>query len=67
MERRFAKNDTVTWCDGGYGWAYEQKVDYFFGAVVVFIIVPWFVARIAPALAERIRLYVRSWNRGWLS
>jgi hypothetical protein len=56
MERKFTKGETVTWCDGGYGWVYDQKVGDFFGVVIAFVILPWLVMRVAPALAERMRL-----------
>ena len=56
MERKLAKGETFTWCDNGYGWTYDQKVGDFFGAVLAFVILPWLVMRVAPALAERLRL-----------
>lgn len=56
MERRFAKGDTVTWCDDGYRWVYDPKISDFFGVIVAFVILPWLVMRIAPALAERMKL-----------
>lgn len=59
MERKFAQGETVTWCDDGYGWVYDQKVGDFFGAIIAFVILPWLVMRVAPALAERMRLDLR--------
>jgi hypothetical protein len=56
MERKFARGETVTWCDNGYGWAYDQKVGDFFGAIIAFVILPWLVMRVAPALGERMGL-----------
>jgi len=56
MERRLAKSEAFTWCDNGYGWAYDQKVGDFFGAILAFVILPWLLLRVAPALAERMRL-----------
>jgi hypothetical protein len=61
MERKFAKGDSVAWCDNGYGWVYDAKVGDFFGAIVAFVILPWLVMRVAPAAAERLRL--SSWPR----
>ncbi len=61
IERKLARGETVTWCDNGYGWVYDQKVDNFFGAIIAFVILPWLLMRIAPALAERMRLV--SWPR----
>jgi hypothetical protein len=29
MERKLVKGRTVTWCDNGYGWVYDQKVGDF--------------------------------------
>jgi len=54
MKRVFAKGETVTWCDNGYQWVYDRKVGDFFGAIVAFVIIPWLVLRVAPALAERL-------------
>ena len=54
MERTFAKGETVTWCDNGYGWVNDAKVGDFFGAIIAFVILPWLVLRVAPALAERL-------------
>lgn len=54
MERALAKGETITWCDNGYGWAYDRKVDDFFVAIVALVILPWLVLRVAPALAERL-------------
>jgi hypothetical protein len=54
MERALAKGETIAWCDTGYGWTYDQKVDDFFIAIVAFIILPWLVLRVAPGFAERI-------------
>ena len=48
--------DSVTWCDNGYGWVYDQKGGDFFGAIIAFVILPWLVLRVAPALAQRWRL-----------
>jgi hypothetical protein len=45
--------DSVTWCDSGYGWVYDQKGGDFFGAIIAFVILPWLVLRVAPALAQR--------------
>jgi hypothetical protein len=56
MERKFAKGESVAWCDNGYGWVYDQKVGDFFGAIVAFVILPWLVLRIAPAVAQRLGL-----------
>lgn len=56
MERKFAKGETVTWCENGYAWVYDQKVGDFFGAIIAFVILPWLVLRVAPALAERMGL-----------
>jgi len=56
MERKFAKSETVTWCENGYGWVYDQKIGDFFGAILAFVILPWVVLRIAPALGERLKL-----------
>ena len=58
MERKFAKGETVTWCDNGYAWVYDQKVGDYFGAILAFVILPWLVLRVAPALAERMGLKV---------
>jgi hypothetical protein len=56
MERKLAKGEKVAWCDNGYGWVYDQKVGDFFGAIIAFVILPWLLLRVAPALAERLRL-----------
>jgi hypothetical protein len=56
MERKFAKGESVVWCDNGYGWVYDQKVGDLFGAIVAFVIIPWLVMRIAPRAAERLGL-----------
>jgi hypothetical protein len=56
MERKFAKGETVAWCDNGYQWVYDQKVGDFFGAIIAFVIIPWLVLRVAPALAARMGL-----------
>lgn len=56
MERSFARGDSVTWCDNGYSWVYDQKVEFFFGAILAFVILPWLVMRVAPALGARMRL-----------
>jgi hypothetical protein len=56
MERKFAKGEAITWCDDGYGWVYDQKVGDFFGAILAFVILPWLLLRVAPALAERLQL-----------
>jgi len=61
MERKLAKGEAITWCDNGYGWVYDQKVGDLFGAIIAFVILPWFLLRVAPALAERLRLV--SWPR----
>jgi hypothetical protein len=54
MERKFAKGETVTWCDNGYGWVYDQKVGDFFGAIIAFVILPWLAVRVVPRLAARL-------------
>ena len=59
MERNFAKGESVTWCDDGYAWVYDQKVGDFFGAIVAFVILPWLVLRVAPSLGERMKLGIR--------
>jgi len=56
MERKFAKGETVAWCDNGYGWVYDHKVGDFFGAILAFVILPWVVLRVAPRVAERLGL-----------
>lgn len=56
MERKLAKGEAITWCDNGYGWVYDQKVGDFFGAILAFVILPWLLLRVAPSLAERMRL-----------
>lgn len=56
MERKFAKGETVAWCDNGYQWVYDQKVGDFFGAIIAFVIIPWLLLRVAPALAARMGL-----------
>ena len=51
MERQLLRGNEIQWCDQGYGWAYQKPVDYFFEAVLVAVIVPWFAARVLwPAL-----------------
>jgi hypothetical protein len=67
MERNLARGEKITWCDNGYGWVYDEKVDYFFGAIVAFVILPWLLMRVAPALAERMRLVSWPRKRGNLS
>jgi hypothetical protein len=61
MERKLAKGEEITWCDNGYGWVYDQKVGDFFGAIIAFVILPWLLLRVAPGLAERMRLV--TWPR----
>lgn len=65
MERRLTKGETITWCDNGYGWVYDQKVDDLFGAIIAFVILPWFVLRVAPVIAARLRAPFRMhfWKR----
>ncbi len=63
MERKFAKGETVSWCDNGYSWVYDQKVGDFFGAILAFVILPWLVLRVAPALAERMKLQLEPRGR----
>ena len=53
MERKFAHGDSVAWCDNGYGLVYDRKVGDFFGSIIAFVILPWLVLRVAPALAQR--------------
>jgi hypothetical protein len=60
MERKFAKGESVTWCDNGYAWVYDQKVGDFFGAIIAFVILPWLVMRVAPALGARMGLVPRA-------
>lgn len=67
MERKLAKGETVTWCDNGYGWVYDQKVGDFFGAIFAFVILPWLVIRVAPALAERMHIDLRPRKKRTLS
>ena len=55
MERQFARGETVSWCDEGYSWVYDEKVGDFFGAILAFVILPWILLRVAPTLAERLR------------
>lgn len=64
MERKFAKGEGVTWCDNGYGWVYDAKVGDFFGAIFAFVILPWLVMRVAPGLAEPLRLDIRPRKKG---
>ena len=59
MERKFAKGESVTWCDNGYAWVYDQKVGDVFGAIIAFVILPWLVMRVAPALGARLSLVPR--------
>jgi hypothetical protein len=59
MERKLAKGETVTWCDNGYGWVYDEKIGDLFGGIIAFVILPWLLLRIAPALAERLRAVAR--------
>jgi hypothetical protein len=56
METKLAKGEQVTGYDGDYGWVYDQKVGDFFGAIIAFVILPWLVLRVAPALAERMHI-----------
>ena len=56
MERKFAKGESVTWCENGYAWTSDQKLGDFFGAIIAFIVLPWLVMRVAPAFAERMRI-----------
>ena len=63
MKRKFAKGETVTWCDNGYSWVYDQKVGDFFGAILAFVILPWVVLRIAPALGEHLKLEPLRWTK----
>jgi hypothetical protein len=64
MERQFTRGETVTWCDNGYGWVYDQKVGDFFGAILAFVVLPWILFRVAPALAERLGLAPNSRSKG---
>lgn len=61
MERKLAKGETITWCENGYGWVYDQKVGDLFGAIIAFVILPWFLLRVAPRFAQHLRLV--AWPR----
>ncbi len=67
MERKLAKDEAITWCDNGYAWVYDWKVNDFFGAIVAFVILPWLVMRVAPSLAARLRKVFRPSKKGTAS
>jgi len=50
MKRKFDHGETVQWCDQGYGWVYDWKVDYFFGVVLVVFVIPYVLMRFFPSL-----------------
>ncbi len=51
MKRQLLRGEPVQWCDQGYGWTYQTRVEAMFDAILVAVVLPWFVWRILrPAL-----------------
>jgi hypothetical protein len=51
MKRQLARGEHIQWCDQGYGWTYQPRVDALFDAILILVVAPWFVWRVArPAL-----------------
>lgn len=52
MERQLLRGEQIQWCDQGYGWTYQPRVDWFFDSVLILVVAPWFAWRVArPALS----------------
>ena len=51
MKRQLSRGEQIQWCDQSYGWTYQSRVDAMFDAILVAVILPWFVWRVLrPAL-----------------
>ena len=50
MKRQLVRGERIQWCDQGYGWVYQPRVDGFVDAVLVLVVAPWFVWRVARPL-----------------
>jgi hypothetical protein len=51
MKRQLLRGEPVQWCDQGYGWTYQTRVDAMFDVILVAVVLPWFVWRVVrPAL-----------------
>jgi hypothetical protein len=55
MKRQLQRGQTIQWCEQGYGWTYAAPVTAFFDGAFVFLILPWLVLRVVPALRRRRR------------
>lgn len=55
MNRQLARGEQIQWCDQGYGWAYDNRIDGFFAVIVGAVILPWFVWRVILPLRLRLR------------
>jgi hypothetical protein len=51
IKRQLARGEHVQWCDQGYGWTYQPRVEALFDGILILVVAPWFVWRVVgPAL-----------------
>jgi hypothetical protein len=43
MQRVLRRNESITWCDQGYGWAEGDAVHILFAAILAFVVLPYAV------------------------
>ncbi len=55
MKRQLTRGEQIHWCDQGYGWVYQPRVDGFFDTVLILVVAPWFVWRVARPLLRWVR------------
>ena len=46
IQRHLLKGETLSWCDQGYAWVEQDAVGWFYGAVFVFVILPYLIMNI---------------------
>jgi hypothetical protein len=56
MKRQLLRGEQIQWCDQGYGWVDQPRIDGFFAAVLILVVAPWLAWRVARPLLR--------WARG---
>jgi hypothetical protein len=60
MERQLTRGEQIQWCDQGYGWTYQPRVEGLFDAVLILVVAPWFVWRVARPAIRRARRHAHN-------
>jgi hypothetical protein len=55
IQRHLLRGETVTWCHPGYSWVDQPVIGWFYAAVFLFVVLPYFLIRIRGRSVEFLR------------